>query len=414
MKVLIVAPGSTGDVAPLAGLGARLHREGHDVAVAAHEPFRPLVTTAGLEFRALRGDPAQQGASPEGQRWQRAGNGPIGAARIARLFVDYIDEMSGDVIAAARRGADVMLLNAVAVFTGYHVAEGLGIPSAGLFPAPLHPTGEFPPLSVRLPSLTAGTNRASARAVLAAGAASFGRTTRTVRTQLGLPPMKAASLWRRMDAEGWPAFCGFSESVLPRPADWPDPVRVTGYWWPPAPDRPLPAALDAFLDAGPPPVFIGLGSRNVGDPDAIGTTIRDALRRAGLRGVVQAGWAGLDVTDDEVITIGEQPHELLFPRMAAVAHHCGAGTTAAGLRAGVPTVGLPVLADQPFWAARLVALGARPAAIPLKRLTADGLADALSVAVRDDRYRSRAQQLSRAITAEDGAGRVAAALGQLR
>lgn len=413
MQVLIVAPGSAGDVAPFTGLGARLREEGHDVAIAAHEPFRRLVTAAGLGFRELRGDPERLGASEEGQRWQRSGSGPLAAARMARLFVDYVEAMSRDLVAAAEQGAEVMLLNTVGVFTGYHVAEGLGIPSAGVFPAPVHPTGNLPVISLGLPRLPAPVNRAVGRAVLRAGAASFGRTTKALRAQLGLPPVRASALWERMDARGWPVFYGFSDAVVRRPADWPQSLRVTGYWWPSwPPDWRPPPELQQFLDAGSAPVYVGLGSRNPGDPARVAGVVRSALRRAGLRGVVQAGWAGLSLHDDDIITIDDTPHEWLFPRMAAVAHHCGAGTAAAGLRAGVPTVGLPVLADQPFWASRLVALGASPASIPFGRLSVDRLADALSDAVRDDDFRHRARRLSHAVNSDDGAGRVAAALGR--
>jgi UDP:flavonoid glycosyltransferase YjiC (YdhE family) len=414
VRVLIVAPGSTGDVAPFTGLGARLREEGHDVAIAAHEPFRRLVTAAGAEFRALRGDPQRLGASAEGQRWQGSGSGPLAAARMARLFVDYIDSMSQDLVAAAERGADVVLLNAVSVFTGYHVAEGLGIPSAGVFPAPVHPTGDLPVISLGLPRLPAPINRAVGRSVLRAGAASFGRTTKALRARLGLPPMRASALWRRMAADEWPVFHGFSNAVVPRPVDWPRALRVSGYWWPStAPGWQPDPELQRFLDAGPAPVYVGLGSRDPGDPARVAAIVRDALRRAGLRGVVQAGWAGLSLHDDDIITIDETPHEWLFPRMAAVAHHCGAGTTAAGLRAGVPTVGLPVLADQPFWASRLVALGASPASIPFGRLSVDRLADALSAAVRDDAFARRSRGLARTLDSDDGAGEVAAALERI-
>lgn len=413
MKVLIIAPGSTGDVAPQTGLGARLREHGHDVAVAAHEPFRTLVEGAGLEFRTLRGDPQGLGASEDGQQWQKSGNGPVAMARMARLMTAYIDGMSDDMVAAVQRGADVVLINSVAVFTGYHVAKGLRVPSAGVFPAPLHATGDFPPVSLTMPSLGRSVDRAVGRMILASGAASFARTTKALRARLGLPPMRAAALWKEMAAERWPVFYGFSPAVLPRPADWAPELQVTGYWWPPvAPDWRPQAELEAFLAAGPPPVYLGLGSRNIDDA-GIATAIRDGLRQAGLRGVVQAGWSDLALESDDILTIGEAPHEWLFPRMAAVAHHCGAGTTAAGLRAGVPTVGVPVLADQPFWARRLVTLGASPASIPLRKLTAAGLAAALRSAVDDDRYRSRSAELAGALRSEDGTGAVAAALPRL-
>ncbi len=414
MRVLIFAPGSMGDVAPLAGLGGRLRDVGHEVAVAAHEPFRALIEAAGLEFRGLRGDPQQMGASEAGQRWQTSGNGPAAMARMARLMAAYMDEMSPDLVTAAEEGADVILVNSVAVFLGYHVARGLGIPSAGVFLAPLHPTGDFPPASLTMPNLGPSINRAVGRMILAAGASSFARTTKALRSQLGLPPMRAASLWKQMDHDRWPVFYGFSPSVLPRPRDWGPALEVTGYWWPPASPGWRPSAeLEEFLDAGPAPVYVGLGSRNIDDA-RIETTIRDALQQAGLRGVVQAGWAGLSIGGDDILTIGETSHEWLFPRMAAVAHHCGAGTTAAGLRAGVPTVGIPVLADQPFWATRLVTLGASPGTILLKHLTADRLAAALRSAVDESHYRSRARELAADLQLGDGADRVASVLQRLR
>jgi sterol 3beta-glucosyltransferase len=414
VQVLIVAPGTMGDVAPFTGLGARLREEGHDVAIAAHENFRPLVTAAGLEFRGLRGDPEQLGVSEEGQRWQQSGSGPLATARMARLFVKYVDSMSQDLISVAEQGAEIMLLNTVGAFTGYHVAEGLGIPSAGVFLSPVHPTGELPVISLGLPRLPAPVNRAVGRAALRAGGPLFGRTTTALRARLDLPPMRPSTLWRRMDHTGWPVFYGFSEAVIRRPTDWPQPLHVTGYWWPSSPPgwQP-PPELQQFLDAGAAPVYVGLGSRNLGDPTHIAATIKSALRRAGLRGVVQAGWAGLSLHDDEIITIDDTPHEWLFPRMAAVAHHCGAGTTAAGLRAGVPTVGLPVLADQPFWASRLVSLGASPASIPIGQLSPERLADALDAAVRDDAFARRTREIAHAINSDDAAGDVAAAIRQL-
>lgn len=414
MQVVVLAPGSTGDVAPYTGLGMRLADAGHHVAIAANERFRAMITAAGLEFRLLRGDPDIANRSEQGQRWHAAGTGPLGQLRMARVVRGYVDEVSRDFAPVLRQGADLVLLNAVALLTGYDIAEGLGVPTAGALPAPMHPTGQLPAALFGLPDLTPPVNRALHRAALVAGAASFGRTTAALREDLGLPPVRASSLWRRMEAREWPVFYGFSEALLPRPVDWPRSARVTGTWWPaePAAWRPAPE-LEAFLAAGPPPVFVGLGSRAIGDRERIETAIRDGLRRAGLRGVVQAGWGGLSLVGDDVLTIGEVPHAWLFPRTAAVVHHCGAGTTAAGLRAGVPTVGLPVLADQPFWASRLVAVGASPGAVPLSRLTADRLAAALTAAVGDVRYRRRAEELGRVVRAEDGAGAVVDALPSL-
>jgi UDP:flavonoid glycosyltransferase YjiC (YdhE family) len=114
-----------------------------------------------------------------------------------------------------------------------------------------------------------------------------------------------------------------------------------------------------------------------------------------------------------MLTVDEVPHSLLFPEMAAVVHHCGAGTTAAGVRAGVPAVPVPVQFDEGFWAERLVAAGVAPGAVPLRRLTADTLAGALVRATREPVFRDRARELGARVREEDGVGRVVEAVGRL-
>ena len=142
--------------------------------------------------------------------------------------------------------------------------------------------------------------------------------------------------------------------------------------------------------------------------------IVEALRTAGLRGVVQSGWSGLRAEGDDMLTVGEMPHSLLFPHMAAVVHHAGAGTTAAALRAGVPAVPMPVWFDGAFWASRLTALGVSPGPVPLKTFTTpDTLAAALTAATRDPRYRLRAAGIAEALRREDGVAPVLAALERL-
>jgi UDP:flavonoid glycosyltransferase YjiC (YdhE family) len=131
-----------------------------------------------------------------------------------------------------------------------------------------------------------------------------------------------------------------------------------------------------------------------------------AVKPARVQAVVQAGWAGLAPFDDDILLVGDVPHDWLFPRMAAEAHHAGAGTTAAGLRAEVPAVAVPVLLDQPFWAARLHQLGVAPTPLPQRDLTADALADAIRSCLDDPGYRSRAVNLAGRIRAEDGAAAV--------
>jgi UDP:flavonoid glycosyltransferase YjiC (YdhE family) len=195
-------------------------------------------------------------------------------------------------------------------------------------------------------------------------------------------------------------------------------VRVTGYWWPARPTEwEPPADLLDFLDAGPAPVFVGFGSMT-GSPatsatDRLTEVVAAAVARAGVRAVVQQGWAGLAPLGDDILLVGEMPHDWLFPRVAAVVHHAGAGTTGAGLRAGVPAVAVPVLLDQPFWAARLHGLGVAPPPLPQHDLTADALADAIRSCLDEPGYRRRAAELGSRVRAEDGTAAVLRVVDQL-
>jgi UDP:flavonoid glycosyltransferase YjiC (YdhE family) len=215
---------------------------------------------------------------------------------------------------------------------------------------------------------------------------------------------------------GWPIQHGFSPSVVPRPADWRPGLEVVGYWWPAASPgwRPSPLLVD-FLDAGPPPVYVGFGSM-VGGDDRFRTLVTAALRRAGVRGVIQVDDGAeqpVRAVSADVITIGEAPHDWLFPRMAALVHHAGCGTTAAGLRAGVPAVPIPMMADQPFWAARLAVLGVSPDTVPAGRLDEVRLAAAIRSAVTERGFADRARSIAARLAAEDGAGAVVRAVERL-
>jgi sterol 3beta-glucosyltransferase len=188
---------------------------------------------------------------------------------------------------------------------------------------------------------------------------------------------------------------------------WSEHARVTGYWFlDHPPDWQPPADLVDFLESGPPPIYIGFGSLKSRGAEKAGRIVLDALRQSGHRGVIAIGGGGLSESDlpDEVFAVGSVPHDWLFPRMAAVVHHGGAGTTGAELRAGVPSVIVPVTNDQPFWGRRVRALGVGPAPIPRRRLTADRLARAICIAVTDESIRKRGAELGETIRAEDGVG----------
>ena len=183
---------------------------------------------------------------------------------------------------------------------------------------------------------------------------------------------------------------------------------MTGYWFADSPIgwEPSPGLL-AFLDAGPPPVYFGFGSMTSGDPEGTLKAILKALELTRQRAILLSGWGGLGEgykLPDYAYAVQSVPHGWLFPRMAAVVHHGGAGTTGAGLRAGVPSILVPFVADQPSWARRVAELGVGPRPIPFRQLTAERLADAISQATSDDAMRERARRMGARIRAEDGIG----------
>ncbi|WP_030207867.1 glycosyltransferase [Streptomyces sp. NRRL S-87] len=404
MRILIATAGSRGDVAPYTGLGVALRRAGHEVALAATEGFGPLAAEAGLEFRPLPADHRRHG-------------GVRGKRELVRAAASFVTELGEGFADAVDGGTDLLLLSATTAPLGWHVAEATGTPSLGVYLQPTAPTGDFPPPVTGTRSLGRFGNRAAGRFALRMADRVFEPAVARLRARLELPALTAARMRRRRDESGWPVLHGFSTALVPRPSDWAAGLSVAGPWWPYAGgDRRLPAELEDFLAAGPPPVLVGFGSMAAGEGGRVSGIAVRALRRAGLRGVLQSGSAGLAADGyegDDVMTVGDVPHALLFPRLAAVVHHAGAGTTAAALRAGVPSVAVPVAADQPFWARRLAAVGAAPAPIPFRSLTAEGLGDALARVVREPSYAAAARAAARHMAAEDGAGAVVAAVARL-
>ncbi|MFF8726688.1 glycosyltransferase [Streptomyces sp. NPDC015171] len=398
MRILIATAGSRGDVAPYTGLGAALARAGHEVTLAATDGFAPLAHGAGLGFRRLPGDP-------------RAHGGPTGRRQLMRTAAAFVTELGRGFADAVAEGTDLLLLSATTTPLGWHLAEATGLPSLGVHLQPAAPTGDFPPVVTGARSLGRAGNRAAGRFALRMTDRVYEPAVTELRRTLGLPPLTAAAMRRRRERADWPVLHGFSTALVPRPADWRPGLEVAGTFWPHVgPGERLPDALEDFLRAGPRPVLVGFGSMAAGEGERLGGIAVAALRRAGLRGILQSGAAGLAADGDDVLAVGDVPHALLFPRLAAVVHHAGAGTTAAALRAGVPAVAVPVTADQPFWATRLAALGAAPAPLPLRALTAERLAAALGLVTTRQAYTAAAGRAARHMGGEDGAARVLRAI----
>ena len=407
MKITLFAAGSRGDIQPCIALSRGLQHAGYRVRLAAPEDFADFIQQHGVDFAPLRGDVQQIMASDTGRQFMETGGAnplkSIGAVR--KMIAPVIMQMAEDAYAACRDADALICLGVFSAF-GQAIAEALRIPILNLEPTPLLPTKAFPAASWPIQRDLGGLhNHASGRAMLQVIWLWYRPFVNEFRQRLGLPPYSAARFYR--DLRSTPMLGAYSPSIIPHPADWPESLTVTGYFflepqadWQPSPE------LQAFLDAGDPPVYFGFGSMAGRKPEQLAQLILEALAKSGQRGLLLTGWGGLrpEQATDNVFVVDAAPHSWLFPRMAAVVHHGGAGTTAEGLRAGVPTLIVPFVLDQPFWGARIKALGLGPAPIPQKKLTADRLAQAITMATTDPDIKQRADDYGVAIRAEDGIG----------
>ena len=375
--------------------------------LAAPQHFAPFIHEHGVPFAPLRGDVQDLMASDTGRSFMETGGGnPIKSIRTIRTLIGpVVMEMAEDLYAACRDADAIISLGVFAAFTR-SVAEALDIPVINLEPTPLLPTRAFPAPSWPVQKNLGGPhNYLSGLAMLRVVWLWYRPFVNAFRERLGLTPLTGGRFIANLQAT--PMLGAYSPRIIPHPPDWPESLHVTGYLFLDAQtDWQPPPALQAFLDVGEPPVYIGFGSMAGRTPDELARLVMDALARSGRRGVLLTGWGGMDAgqATDSVFVAESIPHSWLFPRMAAVVHHGGAGTIAEGLRAGVPTVVVPFILDQPFWGARIAAMGLGPEPIPRKQLTADRLARAIDLAVTDAEIRQRAQACGRAIRAEDGVG----------
>jgi sterol 3beta-glucosyltransferase len=397
--VTILAAGTRGDVQPYVALALGLLDAGHDVTLAANAEFRPLVDAYRVPFAPMRADYLALADTPEG-REALEGNRLAATRRMRAVTQPMVRRMLDDAWRAAQ-DTDAIVYHPKTL-AGPHLSERLGVPAYAATPVPvLSPTRAFPVPGLFKHSLGGLLNRASYRLSIAASATYRGTVNAWRDEVLDLPhaphgPRDAAV-----------KLYAYSEAVVPRPRDWGEDTIVTGYWpLGPAPGWTPDPALERFLAAGPPPVYVGFGSMPLADTDRMAAQVVGGLRAAGVRGLLAGALGEALIPADDMLAVRDVPHEWLFSRVAAVVHHGGAGTTGAGLRAGRPTVIVPQAVDQPFWAREVHARGASPR--PVHDL--DRLGAAVTEALRPP-IAGRAADLGRALRREHGVAVAAAQLG---
>jgi len=387
MRFALAAEGSRGDVQPMLGLAAGLVARGQEVVVCAPPDLRHLVEGRGLDFRPLGTDIHRF----LGEHADALRRGPVVSMRLAKkLFGRFLKEQF-EALPRAAAGADV-IIGAGVQFAGSSIAEAWGIPYRPVAYCPvLFRSGDYPPPVLPNQSLPRWFNRMAWDAFLRFNEWVLRSDLNQHRAALGLDPVP--NTYRYM-ISAHPLLAA-DEALAPAPDDLSVPVEQVGYLLP-KDETPLPEKLELFLEAGPPPVYLGFGSMM--DPDPAGTTrlLLDAALRAGCRAILSKGWAGLGngPLPESVFAAGPLPHANLFPRLAAVVHHGGAGTTATASRSGVPQIVVPHLLDQYYWGRRAHLLGVAPPPLHRLKLTASRLAELISATLDNEVMADRAEELA--------------------
>ena len=409
MQITLIAYGTRGDVQPALAIGRALRAHGHGVRLLASAHFKDWIESHGLTAVPATVDIQALMNSELGNEWAEIGNQP---AKQMRVMKKLLDDNGLAMIRDAWQGvqgSDLIVSSFTSMSFASSMAQALGARHmVMLLQPPLLATRSGPAMiGAPLPRHTSLINYLFGKWVLERLLWwTYGPLINQFRREtLHLPPQTArqnAAAW-----QGQPVLLGYSPLVVPPPADWPPTVHTTGYWfleddpgW--RPPRPL---LD-FLAAGERPVCIGFGSMGGRERGAWQQMLLEAIDRSGRRAVLLAGWAGLsdEPLPPSVLALEAAPHAWLFPRLAAVVHHGGAGTTAAAFRAGLPQVVVPHLADQPFWGQCVQRLGVGPRPIPRPKLTAENLSAAIQRASSDELMLVRALDLSERLKVEDGVG----------
>lgn len=407
MKITVNTFGTRGDIQPYIALSLGLQQAGHSVRIVTHQIFESFVKEHGLDFYLLDLDPREVLIN---QALSELGNHTL---RINRWMQENFKPALQDIFIAtlkANRDADLML-NSGLSFAGWHVAEKLKIPALATYLWPVTPSRHLPATSGKIPPdwlpfrgivnyLSAKLSNQLFFYLLLSSVNQYRKEI------LDLQPMRAWEYWSLDSARSSTSLIyGYSPTVIPKPSDWGKNQQVSGYWFLDTAKNYQPEIdLINFLSDDPPPVYIGFGSMVDHEQEKITQIIISALKESNHRGVLLGGWSALGsgYLPDSILRVDAVPHDWLFPRMAAVVHHGGAGTTAAGLRAGVPSVVVPSFGDQFFWGWQVQKLGVGSKPIPRKKLTVGRMVRAIQQVVNDERIKTKAVQLGQQIRAEKG------------
>ncbi len=405
MHITILTAGSRGDVQPYLALATGLKTAGHDVRLAANSNFASLAADYGLEFSPIEVDSFEFVHKRETQDWLNSRSLLHLLFNSLKIVNQTQDQILRDAWQACQ-DTEAIIYHTFTLPTAYLIGQKLNIPClpASLYPLP---TRAHPCLPLNPKVNLGGTFNLLSHKILEQLNWMANRSTAELFWSKQNTRIPLTDPYQQKEKPERMVLCGYSKVLVPLPPDLPDYAKVAGYWlldipknWQPPKDL-----LD-FLDAGPPPVFVGFAS--MGDPMKAKETTRlviDALQAVGERGILVSGWSGLGSdfpVPDSVFVIDSIPYAWLMSRVKVVVHHAGAGSTGYGLSSGVPNVVIPHFSDNHFWSQQVNALGISPKPIPRIKLTADKLAQAIKEALENKAMQHKAAVIGQKIKAENG------------
>ncbi len=399
MNITMLSVGSTGDVRPYVLLGKELSSRGHQITIAAFSCFSSMVEQAGLRFFRLSGDAEKMMHAILAPDTNGLSFLPRLKKSMGSVAQDLIQDMSDSCA-----DADAMVCNFFGTIY-YSIAEKYRIPCIQTQYFPMDPTRDMPISVIRNQHLGAMVNEMTYKL----GYLLIGALEKSVLSDWREANHVPARLIHAhpdylVNGHLVPVIYAVSPHVLPRPADWAENIRMSGFWFDEEPGNPEPAeTLVRFIEDGSRPVYIGFGSMNSGNMNRLMTVVLRALHATKLRAVIHTGWSGAHLRSNRSVFFTDfVPHDWLFPRMQAVVHHGGAGTTASGLRHGKPTLIIPFGGDQAFWGSRVFRLGCGPRPIARERITVSRLSSALLDLTSRVSYRTAADALGKKLAEEHG------------
>ncbi|KAK9757376.1 hypothetical protein RND81_01G158200 [Saponaria officinalis] len=397
LKIAVLVVGTRGDVQPFLAMAKRLQEFGHHVRLATHINFSNFVKSAGVEFYPL--DMARnKGLIPSAP-----GEISIQRKQLKAIIESLLPACTEpDIETGVPFKAQAIIANPPA-YGHAHVAEALGVPLHIFFTMPWTPTYEFPHPLARVPQ-SAGNwlSYIIVDLLIWWGIRSYINDFR--KRKLKLPPIAYFSLYRGSISH-FPTGYMWSPHLVAKPKDWGPVVDVVGYCFLNLGSKYQPREdFVEWINKGTKPIYIGFGSMPLEDPGRTTGIILEALKDTGQRGILDRGWGDLGVfseVPDHIFLLDNCPHDWLFPQCSAVVHHGGAGTTAAGLRAGCPTTIVPFFGDQFFWGDRIHQKGLGPEPIPIAQLSVEALSNAIRFMLEPE-VKSRVLEIAQLIENEDG------------